>query len=72
MKQYNIELAPHALYQLEKHIEFLAQATHAGAARTKKDVFAEIATLNTMPERHPYMDDEALPKNCFHKFLTCK
>lgn len=71
MKQYSVEVAQRAACMLDEHMQFLAQASHLGATKTKKEILSAIATLSTMPERHPYLESDIMPSNCYHKFLIC-
>lgn len=67
MKQYEVILSDVAIAMLEEHLNFIALASKAKAHKTNAEIFKAIFSLDTMPERYPYLCDDCLPKNQYHK-----
>lgn len=66
--RYNVIISDRARRMLGVHIRFLANVS--AARKTKPALLKAIRTLETMPERFPFLDAEHIPPNKYHKMYV--
>ena len=69
-KQYKVVVTPAAVRGLAKIVKFIAFDSPKNARLIKNEIMSDIRKLNDMPERHPYIDDEYIPKFKYRKFIV--
>jgi plasmid stabilization system protein ParE len=57
---------------LGTHVKFLAQVNPSAARETKTRLLIATRSLADMPERHPFFEDEPVPKGKYHKMFVEK
>lgn len=72
MKQFEVILSDNAIDMLEEHLSFIWKVDEAKARKTNAEIFKGIFSLDTLPERCPYMENEILPRGKYHKLLIAK
>ena len=58
MRKYRIAISGEARRQLTEHVYFPATVNPEAARRLQKRIMDAIRSLETMPERFPYLDPE--------------
>ena len=72
MVQYNIIVFERTRQMLAGHVRFLAQKSPDAARRVKTDLLNGIRSLSKMPERFPFLDNEFITPNKYHKMIVAK
>ena len=72
MVQYNIIVSERTRQMLAGHVRFLAQKSPDAARRVKTDLLNGIRSLSQMPERFPFLDNEFITPNKYHKMIVAK
>lgn len=70
--QYKVEISLHARQMLSFHIQFVTQVNPDAARRTKERIISAVRSLEQMPERHPFFNEEFIPTNKYHKMFVDK
>ena len=70
--KYKIIISDRARQMLAGHIHFLAQKSPNAARNTKDNLIKAIKSLQQMPERFPFLRDEFIPSNKYHKMFVEK
>ena len=68
--KYHIIISERAKEMLGMHIRFLAQVNKAAAGKLKNRLVAEIRSLQTMPQRFPFFNEDYIPANKYHKLYV--
>ena len=68
--KYHIIISERAKEMLGMHIRFLAQVNKAAAGKLKNRLVAEISSLQTMPQRFPFFNEDYIPANKYHKLYV--
>jgi plasmid stabilization system protein ParE len=68
--KYHIIISERAKEMLGIHIRFLAQVNTAAASKLKNRLVAEIRSLQTMPQRFPFFNEDYIPANKYHKLYV--
>jgi plasmid stabilization system protein ParE len=68
--KYHIIISERAKEMLGIHIRFLAQVNKAAASKLKNRLVAEIRSLQTMPQRFPFFNEDYIPANKYHKLYV--
>jgi plasmid stabilization system protein ParE len=69
---YKVIVSDRARQMLAGHIRFMAQKSPSAARNMKNDLMDAIRSLHHMPERYPYIKEEFLPLNKYHKMFVEK
>ena len=69
-KQYKVVVTPTAVRSLANIVKIIAFDSPQNARIIKNEIMADIRKLNDMPERHPYIDDDYIPKFKYRKFIV--
>ena len=57
---------------LGEHVRFLAKVNMAASEKLKNRLIEAIRSLATMPERYPFLEEEHIPSNKYHKLFVEK
>lgn len=68
--KYHIIISERAKEMLGMHIRFLAQVNKAAAGKLKNRLVTEIRSLQTMPQRFPFFNEDYIPANKYHKLYV--
>lgn len=71
-KKYKVIVSDRAKRMLGAHIRFIAQVNKDAASTKKKEIIAEIRSLNHMPQRFPFFEEAYIPPNKYHKMFIEK
>lgn len=71
-KRYQVIVSDRAKQMLGLHIQFMAQINREAAVRTKGRLIQGMRSLSTMPQRFPFLDEDYLPANKYHKMFLEK
>lgn len=52
------------------HIRFLANVSPSAARKTSSEITKAIHLLSTMPQRFPFLEEEYIPPNKYHKMFV--
>ena len=70
MQRYEMTVAERAKTMLGAHVKYLAQISPSVARKTKAILLAAIRSLEHMPERFPFFEDEYVPRNKYRKMFV--
>ena len=70
MQRYDVIVAERAKTMLGAHIKFLAQKSPSAARKTKTEILTAIRSINKMPERYPFFDNDFVPRNKYRKMFV--
>ena len=70
--QYKVIVSDRARQMLAGHVRFLARTSPVAARKVKNDLMDAIRSLYQMPERCPYLNNEFIPINKYHKMFVEK
>ena len=68
--KYTVIVSDTAKRQLASHIAFLANVSKPAAHNTKTNIMNALRSLEKMPKRYPFLTQELLPKNKYHKMFV--
>lgn len=68
--KYNVIISDTAKRQLATHISFVANVNKKAAKETKERIIKAFRSLADMPERYPFLNEELIPKNKYHKMFV--
>ena len=68
--KYKVIVSDRATEMLGMHIRFLAQVNKQAAARLKNRLVAEMRSLQDMPHRYPFFNENYIPANKYHKLYV--
>jgi hypothetical protein len=67
---YKIIVSDKAKQLLGFHIKFLANVNKESAKKTKTRIIEGIRSLEKMPARYPFLNEQYIPQNKYHKMLV--
>lgn len=70
--QFKVFISDRSRQMLADHILFLAQESPSAAHETKNELIKSINSLCTFPERFPFLNEEFIPQNKYHKMVVNK
>lgn len=70
MEKYNVIVSQRAADMLKKHIAFLANVNKTATVRTKNELIEAFNSLEQMPNRYPFFNEEYITKNKYHKMYV--
>lgn len=70
--KYNVIVSDRARQMLGQQIRFMATISTSAAQKTQKSLVEAMRSLETMPGRFPFLDEDYLPKNKYHKMFVEK
>lgn len=68
--KYKVIISDRAKEMLGMHIRFLAQANKPAAVKLKNRLVEEIRSLQDMPQRYPFFNENYIPANKYHKLYA--
>lgn len=71
-RKYNIIVSNKTKQMLQTHIRFLANVNKEAAIQTKNELISALNSLSHMPERFPFLDEQFIPPNKYHKMFVKK
>lgn len=71
-KHYTVIVSESAAEMLVSHARFLANVNEEAAQRLIGDFETAAGSLETVPERNPWLSDKSLPVNKYRKLLLSK
>ena len=72
MAQYKVIVSERTRQMLAGHVRFLAQKSPNAARKVKNEIVDAMRSLSKMPERFPFLDNEFIPPNKYHKMFVEK
>ncbi|MBR5974066.1 MAG: type II toxin-antitoxin system RelE/ParE family toxin [Clostridiales bacterium] len=70
--RYCVIVSDRAKRMLAMNLRFLAQIDKKAANKQMKLIMTAIRSLETMPNRFPFFDEDYVPKNKYHKMFVEK
>ena len=68
--KYKVIISDRAKEMLGMHIRFLAQVNKTAATKLKGRLVEEMRSLQDMPQRHPFFNENYIPANKYHKLFV--
>ena len=68
--KYKVIISDRAKQMLGMHIRFLGQVNKPAAQKLKKRLLAQIRSLEEMPHRYPFFNENFIPANKYHKLYV--
>jgi hypothetical protein len=68
-KKYTVIVSKRAAGMLVSHASFLAQASETAALRLTDSFVIAANSLETMPQRCPFLNNDYIPKNKYRKLI---
>jgi plasmid stabilization system protein ParE len=68
--KYKIIISERAKETLGMHIRFLAQVNKPAAVKLKSRLVEEMRSLQDMPQRYPFFNENYIPANKYHKLYV--
>ena len=68
--KYKVIISDRAKEMLGMHIRFLAQVNKTAATKLKSRLVEEIRSLQDMPQRYPFFNENYIPANKYHKLYV--
>ncbi len=68
--KYEVIVSYKAKEQIALHVAFLAKVKKESARKVKSRLINALNSLFEMPERHPFFDENLIPKNKYHKMYV--
>lgn len=65
--KYTVIVSERSRQMLGQHIQFLAQVNRNAAAELKKRFLEEFHSLESLPQRYPFLNADFIPPNKYHK-----
>lgn len=72
MQNYNVIISRRAADMLREHIAFTANVNKNAAVNTKNKLIEAFKSLEQMPNRYPFFNEEYITKNKYHKMYVEK
>ena len=68
--RYQVIISDRARQMLGMHIRFLGQVNKPAAVKLKKRFLEELRSLQEMPQRYPFFNENYIPANKYHKLYV--
>ena len=68
--KYKVIISDRTKEMLSMHIRFLAQINKTAATKLKSRLVEEIRSLQDMPQRYPFFNENYIPANKYHKLYV--
>ena len=68
--KYKVIISDRARESFARHLRFLAQASKSAAVKLKHRFLQEIRSLEEMPQRYPFFNEDYIPVNKYHKLFV--
>lgn len=67
---YQVIVSDRARQMLERHLRFLAKVQKESARTLKRRFMEAFRSLEAMPQRFPFLEDNYIPSNKYHKMYV--
>ena len=67
---YKVIISDRARESFALHLRFLAQASKSAAVKLKHRFLQEIRSLEEMPQRYPFFNEDYIPVHKYHKLYV--
>ena len=68
--KYKVIISDRARESFALHLRFLVQASKSAAVKLKHRFLQEIRSLEEMPQRYPFFNEDYIPVNKYHKLFV--
>ena len=68
--KYKVIISDRAKEMLGMHIRFLAQINKTAATKLKSRLVEEMRSLQDIPQRYPFFNENYIPANKYHKLYV--
>ena len=68
--KYQVIISDRAREMLGLHLRFLAQVNKSAAVKLKQRFLEELRSLQEMPQRYPFFNEEYILENKYHKLYV--
>ena len=68
--KYKVIISERAKEMLGMHVRFMAHENKSAAEKHKKRLLDEMRSLQEMPQRFPFFNEEYIPANKYHKLYV--
>ena len=68
--KYKVVISERAKEMLGMHVRFMAHANKSAAEKLKKRLLDEMRSLQEMPQRFPFLNEDYIPANKYHKLYV--
>ena len=68
--KYQVIISDRAKEMLGMHLRFLAQVNRPASAKLKDRCVEELRSLQEMPQRYPFFNENYMPANKYHKLYV--
>lgn len=68
--RYQVIISDRARQMLGMHVRFLAEVNRSAAEKLKKRFLEELRSLQEMPQRYPFFNENYIPANKYHKLYV--
>ena len=68
--KYKVIISDRAKESLGLHLRFLAQVSKPAAFKLKQRFLEEMRSLQEMPQRYPFFNEEYIPVNKYHRLCV--
>ena len=68
--KYKVVISDRAKENLGLHLRFLSQVNRSAAVKLKQRFLMELRSLQEMPQRYPFFNEDFIPVNKYHKLYV--
>lgn len=68
--KYKVIISERAKEMLGMHVRFMAYVNKSAAEKLKKRLLDEMRSLQEMPQRFPFLNEDYIPANKYHKLYV--
>lgn len=68
--KYQVIISDRAKEMLGMHLRFLAQVNRPASVKLKNRFVEELRSLQEMPQRYPFINENYMPANKYHKLYV--
>ena len=68
--KYKVIISERAKEMLGMHVRFMAHVNKSEAEKLKKRLLDEMRSLQEMPQRFPFLNEDYIPANKYHKLYV--
>lgn len=68
--KYKVIISERAKEMLGMHVRFMAHVNKSAAEKLKKRLLDEMRSLQEMPQRFPFFNEDYIPANKYHKLYV--
>lgn len=69
---YQVIISDRAKHALGMKVRFMAEVSKPAAQKTKSSLINAMRSLNTMPQRFPFFEEDFIPRNKYRKMFVEK